>query len=413
MAQITMGFRTRIGAGIAAALLSSLVLTLTKTALAEVAIGEPSLYQSASPPEPQYVPDEEFPYELRKVGVSLNLPWAVAFLPDGRILVTERPGRLRVIENDYLLPASIEGVPEVSTGGHSGLLDVLVDSNFTNNHRIFLSYMKSSGDKSTIDIVSARLEGMSLIDKKVIFKSGPAAPGTDQLGGRLTIGADGYLYMTIGDRFEKERAQNMMDHGGKIIRIAVDGSIPKDNPFVGRPDIRPEIYSFGHRNPQGLINNAGDGRMWAIEQGPKGGDELNIITPGANYGWPIVTFGVNYDDTIISTMSSAPGLVDPVYYWVPSVATASLATYWGDVMPEDWRGNLLIGTLAGQSLIRLEMKDGVVVNEKRYLHDKIGRIRDVAVSQGGSIYLLTDGSEATLYRLEPTSDEIARAKITP
>jgi glucose/arabinose dehydrogenase len=251
---------------------------------------------------------------------------------------------------------------------------------------------------------------MALVDKQVIFESRPAAKGLDQIGGRLAFGPDGALYLTIGDRFQKERAQNLLDHGGKIIRINTDGSIPADNPFVGRSDVLPEIYSYGHRNPQGLIGNVGDGQLWSIEQGPKGGDELNLVTGGGNYGWPLVTYGVNYDGSVISDETTAPGMFDPIYVWVPSVATASLASYYGNVMPDDWRGNFLIGTLVGESLIRLRMDSGKVVKEERYLHHAIGRIRQVSVSPDGYIYLLTDSSEASVYRIEPLTDQIAKAK---
>jgi glucose/arabinose dehydrogenase len=251
---------------------------------------------------------------------------------------------------------------------------------------------------------------MSLIDKKVIFESRPAAGGTDQIGGRLAFGPDGLLYLTIGDRFQMQRSQNLLDDGGKIIRLNLDGSIPADNPFVGHSDALPEIYSYGHRNPQGLIGNAGDGQLWSVEQGPKGGDELNLITKGGNYGWPLVTFGTNYNGTIISDKTSAPGMIDPITHWVPSLATASLVSYSGTAMPDDWSGNLLIGTLVGECLVRLEVTNGVVTRERRYLHHTIGRIRDVAVSADGVIYLLGDGTEASLYRLDPSEDLLAKAK---
>lgn len=401
--------RSAIKNGLATILISGLSLLLPSDAGAEVTVGEPQSSSSIAPPE--YVDDRDFPYELRPlVSKKLELPWAIAFLPDGRALVTERPGRLRLIEGDHMLDEPISGVPEVSVGGHSGLLDVLVDRDFPNTHRIFLSYMHGGPDGSTIRIVRARLDGMALEDKQVIYESRPAVKATDQIGGRLAFGPDGMLYLTIGDRFQMERAQNLLDDGGKIIRIRDDGSIPEDNPFVGRNDVLPEIYSYGHRNPQGIIGNAGDGKIWSVEQGPKGGDELNLITSGGNYGWPLVTYGTNYDDTIISNLTSAPGMIDSVHHWVPSVATASLVAYSGNVMPDDWQGNFLVGTLVGQCLIRLEVKNGVVTRERRYLHDKIGRIRDVAVSPDGYIYLLTDSSEASLYRLEPTEDMIAKAK---
>lgn len=411
MNQMASGCRARsaIKNGLATILISGLSLLLPSDAGAEVSVGEPQSSSSIAPPE--YVDDRDFPYELRPlVSKKLELPWAIAFLPDGRALVTERPGRLRLIEGDHMLDEPISGVPEVSVGGHSGLLDVLVDRDFPSTRRIFLSYMHGGPDGLTIRIVRARLDGMALEDKQVIYESRPAVKATDQIGGRLAFGPDGMLYLTIGDRFQMERAQNLLDDGGKIIRIRDDGSIPEDNPFVGRNDVLPEIYSYGHRNPQGIIGNAGDGKIWSIEQGPKGGDELNLITSGGNYGWPLVTFGMNYDDTIISNLTSAPGLIDSVHHWVPSVATASLVAYSGNVMPEDWQGNFLIGTLVGQCLVRLEVTNGVVTRERRYLHNKIGRIRDVAVSPDGYIYLLTDSSEASLYRLEPTEDLIAKAK---
>lgn len=401
--------RSALKSGLASILISGLSLFIPSDAGAEVSVGEPQSSSTIAPPE--YVDERDLPFELRPlVAKRLEMPWAIAFLPDGRALVTERPGRLRLIEGDHMLDEPIAGVPDVAFGGHSGLLDVLVDRDFPTTRRIFLSLMHNGPDGSTIRIVSARLEDKALENKKVIFESRPAIKATDQIGGRLAFGPDGMLYLTIGDRFQMQRAQNLLDDGGKIIRINTDGSIPPDNPFVGRDDALPEIYSYGHRNPQGIIGNAGDGQLWSIEQGPKGGDELNIITSGSNYGWPIVTYGVNYDDSIISNLTTAPGMVDPVHHWVPSVATASLVAYSGNVMPDDWQGNFLVGTLVGQCLIRLEVTNGVVTRERRYFHDKIGRIRDVAVSPDGFIYLLTDGTEASLYRLEPIEDLVAKAK---
>lgn len=375
-------------------------------------IGSEETHVDSLPTQPDIreIPDGDFPFDLRKIADKLESPWSIGFLPDGRILVTERPGSLRVIEGDMLLPAGIAGVPTVLSGSHSGLLDVLVDPEFPKNHRLFLSYMHGTPEAGTIRISSAVLDGMNLVDKRVIFESRPAANGLDQIGGRLAFGPDKALYLTIGDRFQKERAQNLLDHGGKIIRINTDGSIPEDNPFVGRSDVLPEIYSYGHRNPQGLIGNVGDGQLWSIEQGPKGGDELNLITGGSNYGWPLVTYGVNYDGSVISDKTSAPGMVDPVYVWVPSVAPASLVSYYGNVMPDDWRGDFLVGTLVGECLIRLRMDSGKVVKEERYLHHKIGRIRDVAVAPDGYIYLLTDSSEASIYRIEPLTDQVAKVR---
>jgi glucose/arabinose dehydrogenase len=396
-----------ISTGLAVILLSSLFLGFPTNLRAEVAVGEPETSIPASPPEWLDVTDGDFPYEPRKIAGPLVLPWSLAFLPDGRLLVTERPGRLRLIEGDRLLPEPIGGVPEVLSGGHSGLLDVLVDQDFPKTHLLFLSYMHGTPEASTIRVIRARLDGMELVDKQVIFASRPALKGLDQIGGRLSFGPDGMIYLTIGERMQMEHAQNLHNDGGKIVRFGRDGTIPQDNPFIGRTDALPEIYSYGHRNPQGLISNAGDGQLWSLEHGPKGGDELNLITSGGNYGWPLVTYGTNYDGTIISDKTSAPGMIDPVYKWVPSVAPSSLVPYFGNVMPEDWSGSFLVGTLVGESLIRLQMENGAVVKEERFLHHTIGRIRDVAVSSEGFIYLLTDGSEASIYRLEPTTDQVA------
>ncbi|WP_290986205.1 PQQ-dependent sugar dehydrogenase [Hyphomicrobium sp.] len=402
--------RLGIQSGFITALFAAMLIGTPEAARAEVGSEEPHIDSLGSPEDPRDIPDSDFPYEPRKIADKLESPWSMAFLPDGRILVTERPGRLRIVEGDQLVPAAIRGVPTVLCCSHSGLLDVLVDPDFSRNHRIFLSYMHGTPEAGTIRISSAVLQGNELIDKRVIFESRPAAPGLDQIGGRIAFGPDRMLYLTIGDRFQMERAQNLLDDGGKIIRINTDGSIPDDNPFVGRSDALPEIYSYGHRNPQGLIGNVGDGQLWSIEQGPKGGDELNLVKAGANYGWPLVTYGTNYDGTIISDRTSAPGLVDPIYYWVPSLATANLVSYYGNIMPDDWRGDFLVGGLAGECLIRLRMDSGRVVKEERYLHHKIGRIRDVAVGADGYIYLLQDNSEAALYRLEPLNDLVARAK---
>jgi len=349
-------------------------------------------------------------YEPRRIAWPLEMPWGVAFLPDGRILITERAGRLRVIENGSLMTQAINGVPDVVSGGHSGLLDVLIDRDFEQNHRIFLSYTHGVSGAISMRVASAVLEGDAIADVRVIFDSRPAIGGVDEIGGRLAYGPDNLLYLTIGDRAEKARAQDLMDHSGTIVRFREDGSIPDDNPFVGRDDALPEIYSYGHRNPQGLMVSRSDGKLWSVEHGPYGGDELNVIEKGANYGWPLVTFGIEYDGSIISERTSAPGLADPVHKWVPSIAPSSLASYEGDIMPSEWTGNFLVGALAGEQLARLVLENGLVTSEQRLLHHVIGRIRNVSVGPDGYIYLLTDGHEAGLYRLEPLSEDVAAGR---
>lgn len=348
-------------------------------------------------------------FEPRRVAWPFDLPWGAAFLPDGRILVTERAGALRVVENGTLMTQPIQGVPEVISGGHAGLLDVLVSHDFETSHRIYLSYTHGAPGAISMRVMSAVLGETALTEQTVIFDSRPAQPGYDQIGGRLSYGPDGLLYLTLGDRTDKGRAQDLMDHSGTIVRIREDGSIPDDNPFIGRSDALPEIYSYGHRNPQGLVTSRNDGKLWSVEHGPYGGDELNLIEAGANYGWPLVTYGTDYDGSIISDKTTAPGINEPIYKWVPSVAPSSLASYAGDVMPENWRGNFLLGTLSGERFIRLTMTDGNVTSEEQMLHETIGRIRNVIVGPDGYVYLLTDGHSAALYRLEPLTDEMAGA----
>lgn len=360
-------------------------------------------------PEEPFVEDSEaaFPYEARVVAGPFDMPWAVAFLPDGRILVTERAGRVRVIKDGTLLEDSIGGTPDVISGGHAGLLDILVDRDFEQTHRIFLSYAHGVPGAINLRVMRATLDDMTFRDQKVLFESRPAIGGVDQIGGRLAYGPDNLLYLTIGDRGDKQRAQDLMDDAGTIVRFRDDGTIPEDNPFFGRADALPEIFSYGHRNPQGLVVSRSDGKLWSVEHGPRGGDELNQIVAGANYGWPVVTFGIDYDGTVISDRTSAAGMVDPVYKWVPSVAPSSLTSYSGQVMPQSWVGSMLMGTLAGERLVRIETTDGVVTKEVQMLHHAIGRIRDVAVGPDGYVYLLTDGREAALYRLDPVGDDIA------
>ena len=349
-------------------------------------------------------------FEPRRVAWPFELPWGAAFLPDGRILITERPGALRVIDNGTLLTQPIAGVPGVISGGHAGLLDVLVSRDFETSHRIYLSYTHGEPGAISMRVMSAVLGESELTNQTVIFDSRPAQPGYDQIGGRLAYGPDGLLYLTLGDRTDKDRAQNLLDHSGTIVRFREDGSIPEDNPFVGRVDALPEIYSYGHRNPQGLVTSRADGKLWSVEHGPYGGDELNLIEAGANYGWPVVTYGIDYDGSVISDKTSAPGLNDPVYKWVPSVAPSSLASYAGDVMPENWNGDFLLGTLSGERFIRLTVADGSVTSEEQTLHHAIGRIRNVMVAPDGYVYLLTDGHSASLYRLEPLTEEMAGAE---
>lgn len=339
---------------------------------------------------------------LVQIAGPLEDPWAIAFLPGGEILVTERAGRLRIIENGHLREEPISGTPAVIRESHAGLMDVTLAPDFATSRTLYLTYVGGDEKRAVIRIMRAKLQDRQLVEQVNVFETRPAVSGLEQLGARLAFGPDGMLYLTVGERSQRERAQDLMDHSGSILRLRPDGTVPPDNPFVGRSDVLPEIFSFGHRNPQGLVTFAG--KLWSVEHGEKGGDELNVIEAGKNYGWPIVTYGTGYDDTPIGIGTEAPGMTSPVHYWVPSIAPSSLAVYEGDVMPPEWRGNLLVGALAGQMLVRMVVVDGVVQREERLFVEEIGRIRDVGVSPDGYIYVLGDGPEAALYRLEPMEE---------
>jgi glucose/arabinose dehydrogenase len=377
---------------------------------AHAAIDEPErddLSRSALDSTKPDVDDEAADVFAVPVAGPFEFPWAIAVLPDGRVLLTERTGRLRIVQDDANVSAQLSGTPPVLSGGHGGLLDVRPAPDFADSHELFLSYVHGRPDAAVVRVMRGRLEGTRLVEQSVIFESRPPVPGLEQLGGRLAFGPDGCLFLTLGDRWEGGRAQDLLDHAGSIIRVYRDGTVPSDNPFAGRPDALPEIYSYGHRNPQGLV--AHGGRLWSVEHGPQGGDELNVIEPGANYGWPLATHGVDYDGSPIGTGATAPGVTPPLHVWVPSVAPSSLAAYDGAFMPPRWRDSLLVGTLAGETLIRLTIgDDGPPTEERLLVQHRLGRLRDVAVSSEGVIYLLTDGPEGMLYRLEPRDgDEVA------
>jgi aldose sugar dehydrogenase len=320
----------------------------------------------------------------------------MAILPDGKILVTEQVGRLRIVENGRLLPDPVIGVPSEQIN----LLDVALDPDFRANQIVYLSYLHGTKEAATVRIWRAKLHGTNLVDGSDIFETRPAVPGLHQVGGRLAFGPDGLLYVSLGDRTQQHRAQDLLDDSGSILRLHPDGRIPEDNPFVGMNSALPEIFSYGHRNPQGLVSDASDGRIWSHEHGPKGGDEVNIIRSGHNYGWPITTSGIGYDGIPIGVGPDAPGVMSPVHYWMASVAPSGMAFYESDQIP-NWRGSLLIGALAGEMLLRLEFVNEAVVREERLLVQEIGRIRDVRVGTDGFVYVLTDGPEGLLYRLEP------------
>jgi glucose/arabinose dehydrogenase len=336
------------------------------------------------------------------VAEGLEHPWGVAFLPDGRALVTERPGRLRIVGADGTLGAPLAGVPAVSVTGQGGLLDVQLDPDFAKNRLVYLAYAEPREGGNGTAVARGKLTERGLDDVQVIFRQDVTIDGRHHFGSRLVCDRTGRLFVTLGDRnSERARAQTLDSHIGKVVRIERDGKVPADNPFVGRADAKPEIWSYGHRNVQGAALHPVTGELWTHEHGPKGGDELNRTLAGLNYGWPKVTYGVEYSGKTISESPTAPGIEPPVHYWVPSIATSGLLFYTGSRFAK-WRGNAFVGGLASQEVSRLEMDGNRVVREEVLFKGVLKqRVRDVEQGLDGFIYLLTDEDNGKLLRVEP------------
>ena len=343
--------------------------------------------------------------KAQTVASGLQNPWAVAFLPDGRFLVTERPGRLRVVNADGQVQPAVQGLPEVAAGGQGGLLDVITDSAFASNRTIYFCFSEpGKGTTNSTALARARLsqDAKRLEDVKVIFSQQPKFSSTAHFGCRIVERPDGTLFLTLGDRFSRrDDAQTLDNHHGKVVRVGKDGAIPKDNPFVGKAGALPEIWSYGHRNSQGATL-APDGSLWTHEHGARGGDEINRPQAGKNHGWPQVSFGVNYDGSKIgSGDSAAPGLEPPLHHWTPSIAPSGMAFLTSDRYGAGWKGNLFVGSLKLEYLDRIELKDGKVVAEHKLLEDVGQRIRDVRQGPDGLLYVVTDSPSGKLLRLLP------------
>ena len=341
-------------------------------------------------------------FRLVTVAEGLEHPWGLAFLPDGAMLVTERPGRLRLVRNGALEPEPIAGVPAVVERGQGGLLDVAVHPDFASNRLVYLSFSAEGAGGVGTEIARGRLVDGRLEDLETVAALDPKSSGNRHFGSRLLFGPDGLLYATSGDRGEPDRAQDLGDLAGSTVRLTPDGAIPPDNPFVGTADARPETYTWGHRNPQGLALEPTTGRLWVVEHGPRGGDEANILEPGANYGWPVITYGKSYAGFAIGEGTEKEGMMQPAAYWVPSISPSGLTFYTGSAFG-DWRGDLFVGALSARCLVRLEIENGRVVHEERLLEEFDERIRDVREGPDGFLYLLTDHPEGALLRLEPAS----------
>lgn len=328
---------------------------------------------------------------------KLNAPWSMAFLPDGRILVTEKSGQLRMIENGKLLPQAIAGAPKVVDSGQGGLLDVALHPQYAQNGWLYLSYSARGADGVGTEVMRAKLQGMSLTASEIVFSQTPKISGGNHFGSRIVFDREGYMYITMGDRGDKERAQRLEQHIGKVIRLHDDGRVPADNPFVGKSPAQPEIFSFGHRNVQGAAVHPASGKIWTHEHGPQGGDEINILAPATNYGWPVITYGVNYFiGTKIGEGTHKAGMAQPLYKWVPSIAPSGMVFYTGDAYP-GWKNSLFIGALKFQMLVRLTLDGEKVAGEERLLQG-IGRVRDVRQGPDGLLYLLADNK---LLQLQP------------
>ena len=342
--------------------------------------------------------------EVQTVATGLERPWGLAFMPDGRMLVTEKPGRLRIVTTQGKLSPAVKGVPEVWASGQGGLLDVATDRDFAGNATIYVCYAERSGGGGLTAVARGKLvdgDAPRLDDVKVIFRqSGPLSSG-NHYGCRIAQAADGNLFVALGDHFRpRDEAQNLANHIGKLIRIAPDGSVPNDNPFVGRDGAKPEIWSYGHRNVQSLALHPTTGVPWEIEHGPRGGDEVNIIGKGKNYGWPVIGYGVDYSGAKIHEGTAKAGMEQPVKYWVPSIAPSGMAFYTGALFPK-WQGSLFTGALAGAMLVRLSLDGNSVTGEERLLGDLNERIRDVRQGPDGALWLLTDDPAGRVLRVVP------------
>ena len=341
-------------------------------------------------------------YEVETVAEGLAFPWSLAFLPGGDLLVTEREGRLRVIRDGRLDPAPVSGAPDTYVRDQGGLFDIVLDPDFTANRQVYLSYSQGTRGANRLAVGRARFDGASLSGFEEILIGEPDKDTPNHYGGRMAFLADGTLLIVSGDGFDyREQALDLGSLLGKTLRIGPDGSIPRDNPFLDRDDARPEVWSYGHRNQQGIVATP-DG-VYLHEHGPRGGDELNRIEPGKNYGWPAITYGMDYSGSYISPYTEHPGMEQPVLYWTPSIAPAGLAYYDGNAFPQ-WQGDLFVAALVEQSVRRVDLEDGEAVGEEILFTELGMRLRDVRAGPDGCLYLLTDSAEGSVLRVKPAAE---------
>ncbi|MEP7156193.1 MAG: PQQ-dependent sugar dehydrogenase [Betaproteobacteria bacterium] len=379
----------------------SLFLFAIAVSLAPAASSAQTIYETS-----------EYKVLATKVVEGLYHPWSMAFLPDGRMLVTERNGRMRLVANGKLMLAAVEGIPKATEHGQGGLLDVVLHPKYAENGWIYWSYnaVDAAGLHGT-ELARGKLGGLPeaprMTDVQVLFKMQPKFDTPYHFGSRIVFDRQGFLYLTLGDRGDspdkgaQHRSQLLNNHGGKSIRLHDDGKVPADNPFVKTPGALPEIFSYGHRNMQGAALHPDTGRIWEHEHGPQGGDEVNVLAAGSNYGWPVITYGANYGSgSKIGEGTAKVGMVQPLFYWVPSIAPSGMTFYSGKNFPK-WKGNLFVGALAKQLLMRVTLDGEKSVAQERLFEGKLGRIRDVREGPDGNLYVLTDSPKGELIRLEP------------
>ena len=338
-------------------------------------------------------------YRIETVADGLDQPWSIVFVPDGRMLVTERAGRLRVIEDGRLLDRPVAGVPEAYVRSQGGLFEVLLDPDWENNGWVYLSFAHGTARANATRVVRGRLDGMRWTDQEILFTARPTKSTPVHYGGRMDFLADGSLVIGLGDGFDyREDAQRLDSHTGTIVRIHTDGGVPDDNPFVGRKNALPEIYSYGHRNIQGLVFDTQNGLLWSHEHGPRGGDELNLIAPGANSGWPVATFGVDYSGARITPYTSRPGMVDPLVDWTPSIAPSGMTRYQGEMFP-DWDGDLFVTALVERSVRRVVVDGERVVTQEKLFTEIGERLRDIKTGPDGALFILTDKPDGRILKV--------------
>ena len=374
--------------------------TLLLAAVCATAVANAAFADAPRSPTPASVPDA---FKVTTVAEGLVNPWGLVLLPDGRMLVTERPGRMRYISKEGKLSEPLTGVPQVWANGQGGLLDVTLSPKFAQDGLVYWSFSEAGDGGSGTAVARGKLGATSIEGAQVIWRQAPKVESPNHFGSRIVFRNDGTLFITMGDRFnQRPLVQDLSTTIGKVVRINADGSIPRDNPFVNKAGARPEIWSYGHRSVQAATLHPQTGELWTVEHGARGGDELNNPQAGRNYGWPVITYGIDYSGEKIGEGTAKAGMEQPVYYWDPVIAPSGALFYTGQAFG-DWKGDLLVGSMQPGCLVRLELENGKVTKETRYLGELHERIRDVQQGADGSIYLITDSPKGRVLRLEPTT----------